>query len=1125
MKAKNDINSDSSVMKYRDGKYNKGQGTARGGNNKIKCYSCGIPGHKSTECRNKEKKWCPRCKSKSHTEKACRRTGGDGDDVNRVTTDDNHTYAFKIGDNKDELYLNVDKQSYLVDCGATTHIVNSDADFIFVDESFKPEEHYIELADGTRSNNVAKKRGTVKISLRSASGDLVNCTLDNALYVPSYPQCIFSVQAATRIGAKVTFDGNTAELVAADGTRFPIQQHGRLYYLFKNSVDSVRTETLDVWHKIMGHCNVDDLNKLEAVSQGMKIRGSTLPFNCETCTVAKQTNVRNRTPDVRATYPFELVHTDLAGPIDPIAKDGFKYTIIFTDDFSGCYFTYFLKNKSDAVKATRKFFADIAPYGKVNLLSFYSEISPTGEVVRLRSDNGGEYLSADYKDLLLKHSVKHEMSCPHSPHQNGTAERSWRTLFDMTRCLLVESRLPKYLWTYGVMISTHIRNRCYSKRIHNTPYGLITTRKPDINNLHIFGTVCYAYVHNAKKLEPRCRKGYFIGYDKDSPAYLVYYPETSSVRKHRIVKFTDLFEEPPNDGSNEQLIEEGAQDVQQQNLPEQVLPTTEETLRRSRREKQPPPHLKDFVTSNAENDTAKLVHYCYVLKVPSSFTEAVKCDDADHWKEAMDEEMKVLKENDTYILAELPQSCKSVGGRWVYAVKGEPDKVLYKARYVAKGCSQVYGVDYLETFSPTPRMESLRIMMHIAAQYDLSVHQMDVKGAYLHAPIECDIYVNQPPGYEELAEGKRLVWKLKKSLYGLKQSGRNWHAVLHEFLLGIDFHQSTADPCVFIRNDELFILLVFVDDIILATQHDKTMNNVKDSLKSRFTMKDLGPICFFLGIQFTQNSGEITMCQSTYLMNILDKFGMADCKPRATPSEMKPSSSSSENTDNINDEHKYREMIGSLVYAMTCSRPDLSYVVTKLSQHLSCPNESDWVTLKHVFQYIKGTLDLKISFRKSDEDLKLLAYCDADWASSLDERRSVTGYCFLLSDIGPVISWKSKKQQSVALSTCEAEYMSLSSTCQEVAYLTRLLNDILNVDFEPVEIKNDNQGTIALAKNPVKHHKSKHIDIRYHFIRDYLREEKILISYVPSQNNLADVFTKPSTKAKLEYCKPQLFGN
>ena len=247
-------------------------------------------------------------------------------------------------------------------------------------------------------------------------------------------------------------------------------------YIYKNSVTQKRDESLEMWHRLLGHCNVNDVTKLEHVTQGMKIN-SHENFDCETCTLAKQLNTRNRQADTRATKPFELVHTDLAGPIDPAAKDGFRYTMIFADDYSGCLFTYFLKEKSDAAKATEKFLADIAPYGKVKTLNFFEDVFPKGDIKRVRSDNGGEYISREFRDILMKHTIKHEFSAPSSPHQNGTAERNWRTLFEMGRALLIESGLPKSLWPYAIMTATHLRNRCYVKRIDDTPFSPFQERR------------------------------------------------------------------------------------------------------------------------------------------------------------------------------------------------------------------------------------------------------------------------------------------------------------------------------------------------------------------------------------------------------------------------------------------------------------------------------------------------------------------------------------------------------------------------------------------------------------------------------------------------------------------------
>ena len=234
--------------------------------------------------------------------------------------------------------------------------------------------------------------------------------------------------------------------------------------------------------------------------------------------------------------------------------------------------------------------------------------------------------------------------------------------------------------------------------------------------------------------------------------------------KHRIVKFTDSFEKVPQDFNEDLSVDVGPiRDEKEETEVGDVTPTIQNPEPeaqdiRPQRTKQPPSHLKDYVTKAASSDTTKYVDCCYMINIPSSFDDAINSEDAEHWKYAMDEEMKALGENDTYILSELPRNKKAVGGRWIYTVKGEPDNVLYEARYAAKGCSQIYRVNYIETFSPTARMESLRLLMYVAAQYKLSVHRMDVKGAYLHVPIECEIYVNQAAGCKQLADDGEACW-------------------------------------------------------------------------------------------------------------------------------------------------------------------------------------------------------------------------------------------------------------------------------------------------------------------------------------------------------------------------------
>ena len=425
------------------------------------------------------------------------------------------------------------------------------------------------------------------------------------------------------------------------------------------------------------------------------------------------------------------------------------------------------------------------------------------------------------------------------------------------------------------------------------------------------------------------------------------------------------------------------------------------------------------------------------------------------------------------------------------------------------------------------------MMMQMAVELDLLVHQMDVKTAYLNADIDCEIYMNQPVGYEQFLDSKvKMVCKLNKALYGLKQSGRMWNNVLSAFLKERDFIQSEHDPCLYIYRDdpETVFLLHWVDDIILAVSSENLLKTVKAWLKDRFHMKDLGPICEFLGIRFKQQNGVITMDQTKYIENKLVKYSYDACKTRPTPCELVDYNINRDESSVGKEKNKlYREMVGSLIYAMTCTRPDISWAVSKLSRKLSNPTEGDFVMLKHVFMYLLGTLDYCLTFQKSVHGIRLVGYSDSDWAGELSDRKSTSGYIFMLSNDGPAISWKSKKQDVVALSSCEAEYMAGCAAAQEAIYLSRVFTDFVvrggsSSVVNKVVVNIDNQGAMGLARNPVSHNKSKHIDIKYHFLRECVINGIIDIVHVPSSFNVADIMTKPLAKVKFSQFRKLMFG-
>ena len=360
---------------------------------------------------------------------------------------------------------------------------------------------------------------------------------------------------------------------------------------------------------------------------GMKINNKS-DFNCGICTMAKQTNRISKVPDVRAKVSMELVHSDLAGPIDPVARDGFSYAITFTDDYSGAIFVYFLKVKSDASKALVQFLADASPYGKIS---------------RLRSDNGGEFTSGHFKEILLKNGIKHEFTAPYSPHRNGTAERGWRTLFEMGRILLLESGLPKTFWTYAVMAAAFTRNRCYNQRIKETPFYLLTGKRPNVSKLHVFGTTCYALEQNVKKLDPRGRKGIFIGYDKNSPAYLIYFKDDDTVSRRRVVEFTERLDnthdkkviEPRPESVVHEENDIFDDEVKSETCNDETPPPDVAARRYPLRDRKKP----EFLNYSCYNRDMDCNVDCLYKVTPKSYNEAIKSNESSLWQKAMDVEI------------------------------------------------------------------------------------------------------------------------------------------------------------------------------------------------------------------------------------------------------------------------------------------------------------------------------------------------------------------------------------------------------------------------------------------------------------------------------------------------------
>lgn len=454
-------------------------------------------------------------------------------------------------------------------------------------------------------------------------------------------------------------------------------------------------------------------------------------------------------------------------------------------------------------------------------------------------------------------------------------------------------------------------------------------------------------------------------------------------------------------------------------------------------------------------------------------------------------------------LEELPQRKRVVDTKWVFTIKLKGDGTIdrYKARLVARGFKQKEGIDYKETFSPVARFETVRAVLSVAVNEDLILAQFDVKTAFLNGCLEEEVYIKQPVGFED---GSDRVCRLKKSLYGLKQAPRCWNQRLTKFLKSKHFVNTEADPCLYIRNrnENKLIVVIYVDDGLVAGSNQEDINEFLSQMESEFEIKK-GNFEYFLGVSIMKlQDGSLFLSQKTYARKILERFNMSEANAVSTPALKfeKPE------RDEIETKVPFRECVGSLMYLMLVTRPDITYAVSYVGQYLEKPSRKNWSDVKRILRYIKGTLDCGLVFKKVDSPV-LEGYADADFASDENSRLSRSGF---IAQYGKCsVSWFSRKQTSVVLSTTESEYVASSEGARELMWLQKLLSEITEVHCIP-KLFVDNNGAVKLSKSSqVFHKRSKHIDVRHHYVRDMVENNKILLEHISGEKQLADVMTKP----------------
>lgn len=520
--------------------------------------------------------------------------------------------------------------------------------------------------------------------------------------------------------------------------------------------------------------------------------------------------------------------------------------------------------------------------------------------------------------------------------------------------------------------------------------------------------------------------------------------------------------------------------------------------------------ISNFVAyDHLSSSIQALVSNLASVEVPKNIQEAWEIQ---NWRDAIMEEMRALEKNRTWDVVQKPKEKEPVGCKWVFTIKYKANGSIerYKARLVAKGYTQTYGVDYQETFAPVAKINTVRVLLSLAANLDWPLQQLDVKNAFLNGDLEEEVYMELPPGFDgEKKNGK--VCRLRKSLYGLKQSPRAWFDRFAKAIRRQEYQQAQADHTLFYRhkNGKTTILIVYVDDIILTGDDIMEMDRLKKALTLEFEMKDLGNLRYFLGMEIARSKSGISVSQRKYVLDLLKETGMLGCKPAETPIDPNVKF---DRTSNLVDRGRYQRLVGKLIY-LSHTRPDIAFAVSRVSQYMHSPTEEHLEAVFRVLRYLKGTPGRGLYFKKN-EGRNIEAYTDADWAGAIEDRRSTSGYCTFVW--GNLVTWRSKKQTVVARSSAEAELRAVAHGICEVLWLKILLEELkAKLEF-PLKIYCDNKAAINISHNPVHHDRTKHVEVDRHFIKEKIEDGTVCMTYVPTSRQAADILTKGISRPLFE---------
>jgi transposase InsO family protein len=957
------------------------QAQAKSKKKKGSCYHCGKEGHFKQECRKllAEQKADDSHKNRKEdvgTYHAAAVTGRDESETSERAWLSTHLQTVASKPQQTDLWY--------LDSAATSYMTNCKDLFI----TYKQGKDTVTVADGRQLTS--QGQGTIRVQFGSEW-----VRIHQVLYVPGLQGNLLSIGQLAEKGIECQFTSQGATLRQAGETLANARREGRNFILYpiqgqnqgkhqaRNTIvadghdqDTPISDNYELWHRRLGHIGEEKMTLLQTTTLGVtglnERRGP-----CETCAISKSVRTPHKKAPKRAKRHLQLVYTDFWGPYATPTPSGARYILTFTDDFTRKSWIY--------LTSTRTALYDIFQGWHLMV-----ERQSSQKVQAIRSDNAREY-QALAADLWQRYGILFEHTTPYTPEQNGVAERLNRTLTEKIRAMLSGAALPITLWGEAAYTACYLYNRTprgYGDT-QATPEEMWIGEKPSLGHLRVFGCVAYAQLAKDQrgKLDSTSIRGVFVGYTPTSRQYRVYDPETKKVERYSTVRFDETRQGGTLIDSHDRqeqlrLGSEGEEDdlrdpkpdieigdtivvrartppqgvVQEQEVPQaQGLPQAQEQQPEVPQERQPER------TENAGETPAERMsrsgrairapdryeaQQCRVeIATPTSYEEAISGPQKKQWEAAISDELQSLAINNVWVLMDTPKGVNIVSCKWVFKIKRLPDGqiIRYKARLVARGFTQQQGVDYDETFAPVVRMESLRMLLAVAAQEDLEIHQMDVVTAYLIGEdLKEEVYMEPPTG---LPNPGGKVCRIRKGLYGLRQSARLWNKKIGKSLRQVGMVATNGDPSVWVNQDQTLILALYVDDVVLFGRDTQAIRWIKGVLNENFDMKDLGPISVVLGIRIIRDRATRTIWadQAHYVGDILREFQYEDCRPLLTPADgyecFQPVGA-----DDVPCESPaiYQRALGELNWLVRGTRPDLAFVVHKLSQHCHSPCERHW---------------------------------------------------------------------------------------------------------------------------------------------------------------------------------------